>query len=45
MDLNGFGVSKDTKKAFEMYFDACNRGEKKDSALSLGIMHSTVFDS
>ena len=36
---------KDNKKTFEMFLDAYNLEEKKDSALSLGIMHSTVFDS
>ena len=29
----------DNKKAFEMYSEAYNRGERKNSAMQLGIMH------
>ena len=42
MHLNGYGVPKDNKKAFELFLDSYNLKEKKDCARSLGIM---VFDS
>ena len=43
MYLNGYGVSKENKKAFEMFLDAYNRGEKKVSTLQLGITHYHGF--
>ena len=43
MYLNGYGVSKENKKAFDMFLDAYNRGEKKGAGIQLGIMHYHDF--